>query len=56
MFESRVVLMVVFAALVSTMTAFLKFEAKAKIVRYALRMFAVMVAGGILLTWLMAFV
>jgi hypothetical protein len=56
MFESRIVLMVIFAAIISAMTAFLKFETKAKTVRGALRMFGIMVAGGILLSWLMAWI
>ncbi len=56
MFESRVVLMVIFAAIISIMTAFLKFETREKILRGALRMFGIMVAGGILLSWLMAWI
>ena len=56
MFESHVVLMVIFAAVVSVMSAFLKFETKREIVSYAARMFAVMFVGGVLLSWLMAFV
>ena len=54
MFESHLVLMTVFAAVVSVMTAFLKFETRREIVRYAGKMFGLMVVGGILLAWLLA--
>jgi uncharacterized membrane protein len=54
MFESHLVLMTIFAAVVSVMTAFLKFETRKDIMRYAAKMFGLMVAGGILLTWVLA--
>ncbi|MGA2533345.1 MAG: hypothetical protein ABSG19_09945 [Candidatus Aminicenantales bacterium] len=56
MLESHLALMLIFAAVVSVMTAFLKFETKKEIVRHAARTFAVLVGGGILLSWLLYFV
>ncbi len=54
MFESHVLLMVVFAAVVSVMTGYLKFEQARDVFRYAGKMFTVMTVGGILLSWLLA--
>ncbi len=54
MFESHVLLMAVFAAVVSVMLGFLKFERARDVFRYAGKMFAVMTAGGIILSWFLA--
>jgi hypothetical protein len=56
MFESPFALMAIFAAVVSVMTGFLKCEGKRDIVRLAAKMFAIMVVGGVLLSWFMALV
>lgn len=54
MFESHLLLMTVFAGIVSVMTGFLKFEEARAVFRCAGRMFAVMTVGGVLLSWLLA--
>jgi uncharacterized membrane protein len=56
MLESHLALMLIFAAVVSVMTAFLKFESKKEIVRHAAGTFAVLAGGGTLLSWLLYFV
>jgi hypothetical protein len=54
MFESHVLLMAVFAAVVSIMSGFLKAERARDVLRYAAKMFTVMTAGGIILSWFLA--
>ena len=56
MFESSFVLMAIFAAVVSVMTGFLRCEEKRDIIRVSAKMFAIMVAGGVALSWIMALV
>jgi len=56
MFESSFVLMAIFAAVVSVMTGFLKCEERRDIVRLSAKMFAIMVVGGVLVSWFMALV
>ncbi len=45
--------MIIFAAIVSVMMAFIRFEQKKDIIRYACRLFLFMVVGVIAFSWLM---
>ena len=54
MLDSHLLLMTVFAAVVSVMTGFLKFEGTRQVLRYAGKMFAVMTVGAVLLSWFLA--
>ncbi len=56
MLESSFVLMTIFAAVVSVMTGFLKCEEKRDIIRLSTRMFAIMIIGGVALSWIMALI
>lgn len=54
MFESHFISMVVFAAIASIMLAFLKYEARRDIVRYAVRTFLSMAGAVVVGSWIMS--
>jgi hypothetical protein len=45
--------MVLFAGIVSVLLAFIRYDTKRDIIRYALKLFAYMVGGVILFSWAM---
>lgn len=47
--------MVIFAAIISTMLAFIKFDKKNDIWRYGLKLFIYMTCGVIISSWIMFF-
>lgn len=47
--------MVVFAIIVSTMLAFIKFDEKKDILKYGIKLFIYMVGGVIIFSWVMYF-
>jgi hypothetical protein len=47
--------MIIFAAIVSVMMAFIRFDEKKDIIRYSCRLFLFMVLGVIVFSWLMRF-
>jgi hypothetical protein len=53
--KSHFISMVIFAAIVSTMLAFLRFDKKKDILRYGLRIFIYMTCGVIVVSWIMHF-
>lgn len=54
-FRSHFYTMIIFAAIVSVMMAFIRFDEKKDIIRYACRLFLFMVVGVIAFSWLMRF-
>jgi len=55
MFKSHLISLVLFSGIVSVLMAFIKFEEKKAIFRYALRYFIYMVGGVVLFSWIMRF-
>lgn len=55
MFKSHLITLVLFSGIVSVLMAFIKFEEKKDITRYALKYFIYMVGGVILFSWIMRF-
>ena len=55
MFKSHLISLVLFSGIVSVLMAFIKFEEKKAIFRYALRYFTYMVGGVVLFSWIMRF-
>lgn len=53
MFESHLLSMLIFAALVSVMLACLKHDAVRDIVRHAVRNFAMMTGAVVVISWIM---
>ena len=56
MFKSHMFSLVLFAAIVSILMAFIKFDEKKAIYRYAVKMFLYFIGSVILLSWVMNFV
>jgi len=54
-FKSHFFSMLIFAAIASTMLAFIRYDAKKEIVRYGLKLFLYMVVGVIAFSWFMHF-
>lgn len=52
-FQSHLISMLVFALIVSTMLAFIKYSDGRRIFRYALKLFLYMAGGVILFSWFM---
>ena len=52
-FKSHFLSMIVFSLIVSVMMAFIKYDEKRAILRYALKLFLYMVGGVILFSWIM---
>jgi len=55
-FKSHVISMLVFALVVSTLLAFIKYSDGRHIFRYALKLFLYMAGGVFLFSWLMYFI
>ncbi len=55
MFKSHLISLFLFSGLVSVIMAFIKFEEKKDIIRYAAKYFTYMVGGVILFSWIMRF-
>ena len=55
MFKSHLISLILFSGLVSTIMAFIKFDEKQDIIRYALKYFIYMVGGVIIASWIMRF-
>lgn len=55
-FKSHMVSMLIFALIVSTMLAFIKYSDGRRIFRYALKLFLYMAGGVIVFSWFMYFV
>ncbi len=55
MFKSHLISLLLFSGLVSTIMAFIKFDEKKAIIRYAVKYFIYMVGGVILFSWIMRF-
>ncbi len=55
MFKSHLISLLLFSGLVSVIMAFIKFDEKKVIIRYALKYFVYMVGGVILASWVMRF-
>ncbi len=55
MFKSHLISLLLFSGLVSVITAFIKFDEKKAIIRYAVKYFIYMVGGVILFSWIMRF-
>ena len=55
MFKSHLISLILFSGLVSIIMAFIKFDEKETIIRYAVRYFVYMVGGVILASWIMRF-
>lgn len=55
MFKSHLISLVLFSGIVSVLMAFIKFDEKDAIVRYALKYFVYMVGGVIFASWIMRF-
>ena len=47
--------MVIFAMIISTMLAFIKYNEKKDILRYGLKLFIYMIGGVIIFSWVMFF-
>jgi hypothetical protein len=54
-FRSHIISMLLFALIVSTLLAFIKYDDGRRIFRYALKLFLYMAGGVILFSWLMYF-
>jgi hypothetical protein len=54
-FRSHIISMLLFALIVSTLLAFIKYNDRRNIFRYALKLFLYMAGGVILFSWLMYF-
>lgn len=52
-FRSHLLSMLIFALIVSTLLAFIKYDDGRRITRYALKLFLYMAGGVILFSWLM---
>jgi hypothetical protein len=55
-FKSHLLSMLIFALIVSTLLAFIKYNEGRRIFRYALKLFLYMAGGVILFSWFMHFV
>jgi len=55
MFKSHLISLVIFSGIVSVLMAFIKFDEKPAIIRYAAKYFIYMVGGVILFSWIMRF-
>jgi len=55
MFKSHLISLLLFSGLVSVLMAFIKFDDKNAIIRYAVKYFIYMVGGVILFSWIMRF-
>ena len=56
MFKSHMISMLVFAAIVSTVLAFIKHSEGRQIFRYALKLFLYMTGGVVVFSWIMYFI
>ena len=52
-FRSHFISMVIFALIVSILLAFIRYDKKRAIFRYAIKLFVLMVAGVIVFSWVM---
>jgi hypothetical protein len=55
-FKSHFFSMLIFAMIVSTMISFLRYDEKREIIKYGLKLFAYMVGGVIVFSWIMHFI
>jgi len=55
MFKSHLISLILFSGLVSVIMAFIKFDDKNAIIRYAVKYFIYMVGGVIFFSWIMRF-
>ena len=54
-FKSHFISMLVYAIIVSTLIAFIRFDEKKEILKYGLKLFLYMSGGVIIVSWLMYF-
>ena len=55
MFKSHLISLILFSGIVSVLMAFIKFDDKQAIIRYAVKYFVYMIGGVILFSWIMRF-